>query len=214
MKTLRFMTALLVCALLIATLTCSAWAENGSVSYQGRADGIIFSPGTEESPTNLFPELRELMPGDSASQTIIVKNDMTGRTKLRVYLRSLGADEESTALLSQLQLRVEQVNKGELYSGEAHLTGDLAQWQLLCTVYPGASVELLVTVDVPIELGNEFAGLAGRLDWEFMVEEIPMSNGDVSTGDASNPTAYIAGAFMCLSAALLLAYELRRRSRA
>ena len=68
-------------------------------------------------------------------------------------------------------------------------------------------------MDVPIELGNEFAGLAGRLDWEFMVEEIPMSNGDVSTGDASNPTAYIAGAFMCLSAALLLTLELKRRSR-
>ena len=214
MKALKFIAALLICAMLMTALMSCAWAENGQVSYQGRAEGFIFSPGSSESPTNLFPELRGLMPGDSVSQSIIVSNDMNERTKLRVYLRSLGADEESTALLSQLQLRVEQVNKGELYSGEAHLSGDLSQWQLLGTVYPGNSVELLVTVDVPIELDNEFAGKAGRLDWEFMVEEIPIKNGDVSTGDTAHAAVYTAAAVMCLAALMPLCYELKRRSKA
>ena len=83
-------------------------AADGNVTYSGDAGDIIFAPGSDYSPSDLFPNFKYVMPGDSITQTITVKNDASKKVKVKIYVRSLGAREDSVDFLSQLRLRVEK----------------------------------------------------------------------------------------------------------
>ena len=54
------------------------------------------------------------MPGDSLTQPITVKNDASKKVKVKIYMRSLGAHEDSEEFLSQLGLRVEKSAANEM----------------------------------------------------------------------------------------------------
>jgi hypothetical protein len=133
------------------------------------------------------------MPGDVLTQRIVIKNDANRNAHVTVYLRALGGheDPESVYLLSQLQLTVKQVGKEDpLFEAPANETAQLTEWTSLGTVKSGGTVELEVTLTVPVTLDNTFKKLVGYLDWQFRVEEIPAS--DVPpTGDQMNLGLYI-----------------------
>lgn len=180
----RFFAMLLAAALLVLP----ARAANGSVRYDGDAGSVIFQPGSEYSPTDLFPELKDVMPGDTLTQRITLKNDSAKGVKIKIYLRALGAQEGSESFLSQLGLRV-RTTGGELddlFDAAADETAQLTDWVCLGMLYSGGEVELEVILEVPAELGNEFQDCAGYLDWEFMIEEFPVEDTDPTppkTGD-------------------------------
>lgn len=190
--TLRALTFVLAAALLLGAALPVA-AEDGNVTYTGNSGKVILEPGTEYSPTDLFPDLKDVMPGDTLTQRIVVKNEASRNVHVTVYLRALGGheDPESEYLLSQLQLKVTQVGKEDpLFEAPADETAQLTDWVSLGSVKSGGTVELEVTLTVPTTLDNTFKNLAGYLDWQFRVEEIPSS--DVPpTGDQMDLTLYI-----------------------
>lgn len=180
-----FSLLLALCVIACAAVSASA-DQQGNVVYSGDSGNFIFQPGTDYSVTDLFPELKNLMPGDTATQTIQIRNDASKKVKIKIYMRALGAHADSAALLSQLQLLVEQNSDTVLFEAPADQTAQLTDWVYLGTMYSGGTIDLDVTINVPVELGNEFSNAVGYLDWEFMVEESPVEPTDPKppqTGD-------------------------------
>lgn len=167
-------------------------AENGKVTYDGKAKEFIFEPGSEYSPTDLFPNFKDVMPGDTLVQNITVKNTASPKVKVKIYMRSLGAHKDSIDFLSKMNLKVQKSSNNEMaymFDANADEMAQLADWVCLGTLYSGGVVNLDVILNVPTELDNMYKKQIGYLDWEFKVEEFPVEDGDPKppeTGDNTN----------------------------
>lgn len=187
----KILTLLLTFVLLLSS-TVTAFAADGKVTYSGNAGNFVFEPGSEHSLTDLFPNFKGVMPGDTLTQKITVKNDADNKVKVKIYVRSLGAHEDSVEFLSRLGLKVSKSEENKMaymFDAAANETAQLTDWVCLGTLYSGGEVNLEVTLNVPVELPNEFQNKIGYLDWEFMIEEFPIEEGDPKppqTGDNSN----------------------------
>jgi len=182
-----------LCLTLLILLTCvvPVAAHDGQVIYEEGAEKFFFLPGSEESPTDLFPEFKDVMPGDTLEQRIVIKNDKSNRCKIKVYMRALGAHANSVDFLSQLHLRVEKSEDNTMaymFDAAATETAQLTDWVCLGTLYSGGEVNLNVILDVPVDLDNTYQQQIGYLDWEFMIEEYEIEPSDPEppkTGDDS-----------------------------
>ena len=172
----KVLAVLLICALAL-TLPLPVYAEDGFVTYDGDSREFIFDPGTEHSPTDLFPDFKDVMPGDVLTQKITVKNDASQNVKVKIYLRSLGAQEGSEEFLSQLNLKVKLSDDNEMaymFDAAANETAQLTQWVYLGELYSGGEV---------------------NLNWEFKVEEFPVDSDDPkppATGDDTRLELWVA----------------------
>lgn len=211
----RILAFVLACFLLATTVS----AADGNVIYDGMIQGLIFDPGSEHSLTDLFPNFKDVMPGDTLTQKITVRNDQGNHVKVEIYIRSLGAHEESKEFLSQLKLKVATSQDNEMaymFDAYAHEPAQLSDWVCLGMLYSGGEVNLDVTLEVPVEMGNDFQDQIGFLDWEFMVIEYPVEEDDpkppAQTGDNTDLTTPVV--LMVLSAAaIILLLILRKKNR-
>ena len=200
---------LCICVLLLSCVL-PVMAADGNVTYSGDAEKFIFAPGSRYSPTDLFPNFKDVMPGDSITQPITVKNDASNKVKVKIYMRSLGAHEDSVEFLSKLQLRVEKSadnTMAYMFDAAASETAQLTQWVCLGTLYSGGEVNLNVIMDVPIELGNDYQQQIGYLDWEFMIEEYEIEPTDPEppkTGDDFQIWIWFGLMIMSLCALMIL----------
>lgn len=186
------------------------FAADATVFYDGDAQEFIFTPGSEYSPTDLFDNFKGVMPGDSLTQKITIKNDVSKKSNVKVYLRSLGAKEDSEAFLSQMNLTVEQNDDDILFSAPANETADLTDWVCLGTYASGAEVELSLTLDVPVEMDNTFQNAVGSLSWEFKVEEVP-TEGQPDTGDNFGMLLYVGIGFIVIAAILIVFFVFKKK---
>lgn len=200
--------------LLFAMLIPMTGYASGAVTYQGDSDSFLFSPGMEHSPTSLFEDFQDVMPGDTRTEQIVIKNPTSNGVKIKVYLRSLGAQKETDAFLSQLKLTVQQKNGSPLFDAPADETAQLTDWVCLGTIYSGGEITLDVTLEVPVTLGDEFQNQVGLIDWEFKVDEFPPELSDPKppqTGDSSNLFLYFVFLFVSLTALMILLAGKRKK---
>lgn len=215
MKQIAKLCTFVLLTMLMCALTTPAFAA-GSVTYDGDADKFIFAPGGEESPTNLFGDFQNVMPGDTRTEQIVIQNDTSNKVKIKVYLRSQGAQEDTEDFLSQLNLTVRQKDDSVLFAAPADETAQLTDWVYLGTVYSGGKITLDVTLEVPITLSDEYQDEVGYVDWEFKIEELPVSPSDPNapkTGDSGDVFLYFGMLVISVSSLALLLYALKRRGK-
>ena len=210
--------ALLFTVVLLLSSTVTVFAADGKVTYSGNAGSFVFEPGSDHSLTDLFPNFKGVMPGDTLTQKITVKNNADNKVKVKIYIRSLGAHEDSVEFLSQLGLKVAKSSDNEMaymFDAAANETAQLTDWVYLGTLYSGGEVNLDVTLNVPVELPNEYQNKIGYLDWEFMIEEFPVEPDDPKppqTGDNSNMGLWLA-LMLCSGAMLIILLFWRKKDK-
>lgn len=205
----KLLTLFILCAFAL-TSSLPTYAADGKVTYSGNSGSFVFAPGSDHSPTDLFPNFKDVMPGDSLTQKITVKNNADYQVKVKIYIRSLGAHEDSQEFLSQLRLKVSKSADNEMaymFDAAANEPAQLFEWVCLGTLYSGGEVNLDVTLDVPVTLDNAFQNKIGFLDWEFMIEEFPIEPDDPKpplTGDNSQTGLFLTLATSSLAIFVLL----------
>ena len=212
--------ALLAMAALLFNLTCIVAAvevdSDGDIIYTDGVDKFIFVTDSEYSDTDQFENFKAVMPGDTIEQRILLCNDISNDRKIKVYMRALGANEGSEDFLSQLNLTIVKDTDTILFDATADQAAQLTDWVYLGTLYSGGECELVVTLEVPVTMGNEYANAVGYLDWEFGVSEYLVEDSDPKppqTGDNNQILLWavlMAGSFILL---MLLMFARRKKDR-
>ena len=168
------------------------------------------------------------MPGDELTQTIQVKNGFFGTGSVKIYLRAVAHDEQTNPLsanvaasgetvatmsdfLSKLYMEVWQGDRC-IYTGTPDQLDGLKNNILLASVPRFGSVTLTVKLQVPKELGNEYANRVGEVDWVFTAEELD-PQGNPKTGDTSNLTLWIVVMVVCLVAVAVVAFLILKKKK-
>lgn len=195
MKHLKTMTLLfsLACSVLLASPTYAA----SKVQFEGGAEDFVFYPDGEWTDTDLFGGLQGVMPGDTRTETIEVRNTSGEHNFVRIYLRAIPHGDGNpvseevaevgetvatmTNFLSKLSMTVK--NGEQIISqAPANEPGGLTNNVLLGSFQKDSNMTLKVTVKVPEDLGNDYQYRAGEIDWVWTAEGVDAGAPDTGRG--------------------------------
>lgn len=184
-KSYKAIFSLVLMLLMVMSLASTAFAASPSITFKGFTGGFDFRPGSEYTETDLFGSFKNVMPGDTVTETITFTNSAADCDFVNLYMRAEAHDEAAnplsskvaeketvvtmTEFLSKLSMKV--WNGTELiYDASPDQLDGLKSNKLLGTFRTGETATLKVELSVPIELGNEYANRVGEVDWIFHVE--------------------------------------------
>lgn len=216
--------SLLLVLMLALGLGGSALAADSSVIFENEAEKFVFLPGSDYTDTDLFDGFKGVMPGDTVTETITVKNTFN-RYAVRIYMKAIAHDDTAnpingsvgetedlasmTDFLSQLSMTVKKADGTVIYQASPDELDGLRNYVLLGTFKRGESTTLTVELTVPAELGNEYADRVGEVDWLFRAEEVLKSG--PSTGDETSVWPWVC--LIGVGGALLAVLFATRRKR-
>ena len=184
-KSCKAVFSLVLMLLIVMSLSSTAFAAAPSITFKGFTSGFDFKPGSEYTETDLFNSFKNVMPGDTVTETITFTNSASDCDFVNLYMRAEAHDETAnplspkvaeketvaamTEFLSKLSMKV--WNGTELiYDAAPNELGGLGSNKFLGTFRSGETATLKVELSVPIDLDNKFADRIGEVDWIFHVE--------------------------------------------
>lgn len=148
-------------------------------TVNGFAASIIIEPGAEEvvfNPTSkdLFEDFKNMMPGDIRTQQIALVNSEQD-ANITVYMRA-EVEEKDKDVLRWYKISIfysESKNDKGIIVAENVLSveGALKNDVKLCTLKPGQTSYITVTIECDIMMSNDYALTEGTIHWIFSVEE-------------------------------------------
>lgn len=190
--------SLLLVLMLVFSLTIPAFAADGEVTYKGKSRIWITPATTEWTNSDLFGNFKNVMPGDNLVEEFTITNAALDCDYVKVYMQAIPHDEQDNPLsdsvaehetiatmedfLSQLRMQVWNGNE-RIYSASPNRTAQLTEPVYLGTLRTWKSMELEVELEVPLELGNEYADRVGEVDWVFTFEAYDDPTDNPKTGD-------------------------------
>ena len=202
----KFTVILLMLMLLLTTTALAA----SSVTFEGGAENFVFLPGSQFSDSDLFQNYKMVMPGDVLTQRITVRN--TSNKQVRIYMRAEPVDASYRDFLSQMNLQVSCKDE-QIFDAAVSETAQLTENTLLGTFKTAGSTELVVTLTVPLDLGNEYMCTMGIVPWTFLVEEVPDED-TPHTGDDFELGTWLLAAGMILAAIAVVLVQIKRQKAA
>ena len=199
-KLTRILSALVAVAAIsgIVALTVNADTAQPTVTYDAKANTFSFAnadPYVDETNPDLFPDLKDLYPGDERTEkiSVAVKN-VPARTTVNLYVEAdfdeeknpnaHDQNEDHAALMEDDAIVLRVTHDNETYSGTLDdrsgnnriLLGEFTQ---------DGTTEMDVTLSIPLSAGEEIMGKVAKVGWKFTAEcfnkEVP------SGGDNSKP---------------------------
>ena len=198
-------------AAFLIVLMVGMTALASSVTYIDRKELFEFKPGSEYQVTDLFENFKGVLPGDVLTEEIEVSNASKG--KIRIFMQckyDSYVETDAKDFLDKLTLKV--VAKDDtIFEAAASEKAQLSEPVLLGTFKQKGKTTLTVSLEVPIELGNEYMNQIGVIPWTFIVEEIPDED-TPETGDwfRSGVWAAIAAAIAAVIIVLIFVQKKRR----
>lgn len=199
-KSFKAITSLVLMLLVVMSMSLTAFAASPSITFEGFSKGFDFQPGSEYTETDLFNNFKNVMPGDTVTETITFSNSATDCDFVNLYMRAEAHDEtdnpltysetfentdgkdqanipgqrdETVATMTDFlsKLSMKVWNGTELiYDASPDQLDGLKSNKLLGTFRTGETATLKVELAVPADLGNEYANRMGEVDWIFHVE--------------------------------------------
>ena len=198
----------LILALLL--LGCVSAQAASNVIFVGGAEEFVFMPGSVHSDSDLFENFKGVMPGDVITQRIIVKNN-SGK-EVRIFLRADPVEEKHREFLSRLNLQVSCKDE-QIFDAATSETAQLTENTLLGAFKSAGSTELVLTLTVPYDLGNEFMATMGIVPWTFLVEEV-IDDDTPHTGDDFELGTWMLAGGMILAAIAWVLIQMKRQKSA
>ena len=171
--------------LMVMSLASTAFAASPDITFNGFSKGFDLQPGSEYTKTDLFGNFKNVMPGDTVTETITFTNSATDCDFVNLYMRAEAHDETANPLSSKVAeketvatmtdflsgLSMKVWNGTELiYDSSPDEPDGLKSNKFLGTFRTGETATLKVELTVPIDLDNEYANRLGEVDWIFHVE--------------------------------------------
>ena len=228
-RTMRALFSLVLTLVLVVALAAPAFAATASITYKGQKDQFVFDPSTD-----LFRNFKGVMPGDTLGQSITFTNKSTDSNYVKLYVRAVAHDTSNPLtkpvkdnetipsmedFLSQLEMEV-YCGKKQIFKASPDELGGMKNKVLLGTFKKNASATLTVKLNVPIELGNEYANRMGEVDWIFTVEAFkgtPSTSDDrlIQTGQLNWPILALGAGglvFLILGGTMVLSRKKRKNA--
>lgn len=199
-NTIRRISTFLLTLVLVLGLSVSAFAAE--IVFEGKSKGFSIGSDNQLAVNDLFGNFKDVMPGDTLSETITFTNLARDCDYIKLYIRAVphgygnglsgkvAEIEDSVAsmedFLSQLYMEVKQGDK-TIYSGSPDELDGFRKNVYLGQFRRNKGTTLTVSLNIPIELDNDYAQRAGEVDWVFKVECYDESGKLIQTGQLNWP---------------------------
>ena len=103
---IRRISTLLMALALVLSLSVPAFAS--SVTFEGKSQGFALDGHNQLTATDLFGNFKNLMPGDSVSETITIQNVARDCDYIKLYIRAVSHNDWSNIPDSEYVEKVER----------------------------------------------------------------------------------------------------------
>ena len=137
-----------------------SYSNEASLYYDGKTKSFVYF----NNNTDLFDDLKDLMPGDKKIQNININLNNIGIDS-NMYLKLIKNDDVLDKLIIKLYK-----NDKLLFDNQKNL----GEYNEFSTIYNNNELkefDLKLELEVPKELGNELQELTASFKWTFVVED-------------------------------------------
>lgn len=195
--------SLLLALVLVMGISAPILAADSSVTFENK-NVLTVTPGqTHSTSTDLFDSFKNVMPGDTLTEQVIIENQDSSSDYIRVYLRAVPHHETENPISAEVSQELQQDSRrgsatseldymndflsqlrmmvwngeGLIYDNSPDKPGDLTENVYLGMLRYNDTITLDVNLEVPIEMGNKYADRIGEVDWAFVVHAFDSPSG-------------------------------------